>query len=97
MRTIRAAALFFLLLIPSRDAYGMEDSYSTYLEEYLAAGYMDVDIYVWDAESIIPAIIYVLANVGDHMDADIAIVVSSEPVTTGEVRDGWIAIRYAFR
>jgi hypothetical protein len=73
-----------------------EGSYATVLEQMLANGDHQIDIYVWHESQKLPAGRYVETNSKDYPDADIRIVVSSEPVKTGDVVNGRKVIRYHF-
>ena len=72
----------------------MPEGYATVLEQMLASGDRQIDIYVWHENQKLPAEQYVKANSQGYRDADIRIVVSSEPVKTGDVVDGRKVIRY---
>lgn len=74
----------------------MPEGYATFLAQMLASGDRKIDIYVWHENQKLPASKYVETNSKGHADADIRIVVSSEPVKTGDVVNGRKVIRYHF-
>lgn len=74
----------------------MPEGYATVLEQMLASGDREIDIYVWHESQKLPAERYVETNSKNYPDADIRIVVSSEPVKTGDVVNGRKVIRYHF-
>jgi hypothetical protein len=81
---------------PGRRPKMPEGSYATVLEQMLASGDRQIDVYVWHESQKLPAGRYVETNSKNYPDADIQIVVSSEPVKTGDVVNGRKVIRYHF-
>ena len=74
----------------------MPQGYATVLEQMLASGDRQIDIYVWHDNQKLPASKYVETNSKGYPDAEIRIVVSSEAVKTGDVVNGRKVIRYHF-
>ena len=82
---------------PSPPTESVEyDPSKTILTNFLRAGEKNVAIYVWNELQKVSAQMYIDANREDFRDAVICIVVSQEPVTTGDVIGGAKVIRCHF-